>query len=154
MKNNMKRVIFAVLIMVFFVQVVYGWNGGIKKIFAADDWEQISKSDIIGTWYSENYDEKDNWACSYKAKFVSKGNKVTVIGYRNKDIGTYKISKNKKKVVATFNKCYYGGAGEDYQKIKDYKYKVTYRLRSDGTLYVKYGKGADYTNATSGDWSK
>ena len=82
MKNNMKRVIFAVLIMVIFVQVVYGWNGGIKKIFAADDWEQISKSDIIGTWYSENYDEKDNWACSYKAKFVSKGNKVTVIGYQ------------------------------------------------------------------------
>ena len=57
--------------------------------------------DITGTWYSEEYDEADAWATSYRTIFNPDGT-VLQIGWRNEDHGTYEVSADGMYVTAYF----------------------------------------------------
>jgi len=130
-------------------------TGGIFTAEAKVKWKKISKKAIAHTWYTASWFKNndtngDYWASAYKTQFKKDGT-VCQKGYRNKDLGTYKISKDRKKVVATYNKCYYDYPGYGFRRVKGYKYTVTYRMKDNNTLHAKYSKeSSGNTNACTG----
>ena len=81
-----------------------------------------TSSSVTGVWYTEGYDETENWACSYKID-LSEDGKATCVGWRNKDSGTYEV-KGDNKVLITFDKCETDSPGEGWVPVKGYKYTV------------------------------
>lgn len=97
--------------------------------------------ELAGTWYNEGYDETNNWAGSYKTIFHADGT-VEQIGYRNKDIGTYKISENGTSVTAMYNQIYIDSPRTGgYELEESYSYTVTYSIdRNKDCLTAKYSQ--------------
>ena len=137
-------------IFVISVIVIVGWC---FTVDAKTKWKNISTKAISHIWYNYSWYYSTpgdrQYALAYKTTFKKNGT-VVQKGYRNKDLGKYKISKDGKKVIATYNKCYYDYPGYGFKKIKGYKYTVTYRMKDKHTLYAKYSKKATETNAGSG----
>jgi len=138
------------ILIVLFALIITGFLTNIRTVHAGANWKKITRGKLVYTWYNASYFETNGiWAEKYRTTFRKDGT-VIQTGYRNKDIGTYKISKDKKKVVATFRKCYFDTPGKGYERINNYKYKVTYRLKSKKKLYAQYSSKAIHTNASSG----
>ena len=141
------------LVLSLVISCVYTISIDVHEVEAATKWKKITKNKLNGRWFSGKYEYDISYSQQYYVMFNPEGDEVCVIGYRNYDLGTYKISKNKKKVVAIFDECYWDEPGKGYVRIKKgEKYKVTYRLKNRKKLYVQYGSGADHTNAESGYW--
>ena len=87
------------------------------------------KADPIGKWYTEGYDELENWACSYQINLTDDG-KATCVGWRNKDSGTYEV-KGDNKVLITFDKCETDSPGEGWVPVHGYKYTIDMTINGD-----------------------
>ena len=109
--------------------------------------------DITGTWYSEEYDEVDGWATSYKTIFNPDGT-VLQIGWRNEDHGTYEVSADGMCVTAYFKENYIDQPGDGMQLLDGYEYSVVYKLDPEKQcIYAAYSqefKDALYSNAEDG----
>ena len=109
--------------------------------------------DITGTWYSEEYDEVDGWATSYKTIFNPDGT-VLQIGWRNEDHGTYEVSADGMCVTAYFKENYIDQPGDGMQLLGGYEYSVVYKLDPEKQcIYAAYSqefKDALYSNAEDG----
>lgn len=70
---------------------------------------------LLGTLYTEGYDKEEAWAVSYKTQFYDDGTVVNE-GYRNKDVGTYKLLDDGT-VIATYNENYISMAGRSSQSL-------------------------------------
>lgn len=109
--------------------------------------------DITGTWYSEEYDEVDGWATSYKTIFNPDGT-VLQIGWRNEDHGTYEVSADGMYVTAYFKENYINQPGDGLQLLDGYEYSVVYKLDPEKQcIYSAYSqefKDALYSNAEDG----
>lgn len=75
-----------------------------------DDYKKLEeehKSELrdspTGKWYTEDYDEINNWSGSYYIELRDDGTAICM-GYRNKDTGSYEI-KGPGKVSITFDHC-------------------------------------------------
>ena len=109
--------------------------------------------DITGTWYSEEYDEADSWATSYRTIFNPDGT-VLQIGWRNEDHGTYEVSADGMYVTAYFKENYIDQPGDGMQLLGGYEYSVVYKLDPEKQcIYAAYSqefKDALYSNAEDG----
>ena len=109
--------------------------------------------DITGTWYSEEYDEVDAWASSYRTIFNPDGT-VLQIGWRNEDHGTYEVSADGMYVTAYFKENYIDQPGDGMQLLGGYEYSVVYKLDPEKQcIYAAYSqefKDALYSNAEDG----
>lgn len=110
--------------------------------------------DITGTWYSEEYDEVDAWASSYRTIFNPDGT-VLQIGWRNEDHGTYEVSADGMCVTAYFKENYIDQPGDGMQLFGGYEYSVVYKLDPEKQcIYAAYSqefKDAGYSNAEDGE---
>lgn len=114
------------------------------------------KSDVIGEWYTDGYDEESNWAMSYKIELSDDG-KASCVGWRNKDTGTYEITGNNK-VLITFDHCETDEVGEGFKTVDGFRYTVEMSINGndaqikidapdvisnleDGTVHRKSGSG-------------
>ncbi len=79
------------------------------------------QTDVVGKWYTEDYDEDANWAMSYVIELTADG-KAACTGWRNKDNGTYKV--NNGRVLITFDDCQTDEPGEGFKTVKDFKYTI------------------------------
>ena len=80
---------------------------------------------FIGDWYSDMFDEENNWSQSYKTTFHEDGT-VEHAGWRNRDKGTYEISGDKTHIIAYFNENYLDMPGQGYMMQNGYEYTATY----------------------------
>lgn len=100
---------------------------------------------LIGSWYTKNYDRKNDWATSYKTTFATNG-KTVVNGYRDTDRGTFRVI-NEKEVIANYNNntTVFPQYGET--KVDNYKARYQYNSKT-GKLKVKYipYQGGNATN--------
>lgn len=85
------------------------------------------------------------WASNYHTIFYKDGT-VEHVGYRNKDIGTYKITGDNT-IKANFDE-YIAWAGEDYAYIGSYTVTYTYDSKKE-TLKQKIDEGNYNGNASS-----
>lgn len=69
----------------------------------ADGYKGKLRESPVGRWYTENYDEINNWAGSYYIDLYNDGTALCS-GWRNKDTGTYIISEPGKLSI-TFDHC-------------------------------------------------
>ena len=83
----------------------------------------------VGTWYTEDYDEDENWALSYRIELTEDG-KASVIGWRNKDAGTYEV-KGDDTVVLTLDDCRTSSFHNDYKKEIAYSYSIEMKIDGD-----------------------
>ena len=110
--------------------------------------------DITGTWYSEDYDEANAWARSYKTTFNSDGT-VMQIGWRNEDHGIYEVSPDSMFVTAYFTENYIDQPGDGRQILGGYEYSVVYKLDTEKqciyAIYSQQFKDSGYSNAEDGE---
>lgn len=82
-----------------------------------------------GVWYTDGYDEENDWASSYKIELSDDG-KASCTGWRNKDTGTYKIT-GADKVLITFDKCEMDSPGEGFAPVEGFTYTIEMSLKGD-----------------------
>lgn len=80
----------------------------------------------IGRWYTEDYDEINNYAFSYYLDLKPDGSAL-VMGGRNKDTGIYTITEPGK-VHISIDKCEYDTPGEGWVPIDGYTYTIDMTL--------------------------
>ncbi|MBR4169177.1 MAG: hypothetical protein IKR47_05570, partial [Lachnospiraceae bacterium] len=103
--------------------------------------------DPTGAWYTEIYDDRDNWAISYKIEIKADGT-ATCDGWRNKDKGTYtKVRDNE--IQITFNECMADFPGEGWTALPDTEYTVDMKIAGDRAYIVVNGNDG-VTNLESG----
>ena len=98
------------------------------------------------TWSNKVDDPVMKFSSKYTFKFKKNGT-VVLKGYRNKDIGTYKIT-GKNKVCLTFKKLYINAPGERWARIKG-KYTATITIKSKKRFKAKF-KNATESNVENG----
>ena len=110
--------------------------------------------DITGIWYSEDYDEDNAWASSYKTTFNPDGT-VVQVGWRNADHGIYEVSADGMYVTAYFKENYINQSVDGGQLLDGYEYSVVYKLDTKKQcIYATYSqefKDAGYSNAEDGE---
>lgn len=110
--------------------------------------------DITGIWYSEDYDEDNAWASSYKTTFNPDGT-VVQVGWRNADHGIYEVSADGMYVTAYFKENYINQPVDGGQLLDGYEYSVVYKLDTKKQcIYATYSqefKDAGYSNAEDGE---
>lgn len=111
---------------------------------------RVNAEELYGTWFSENYNEVDNWSESYKITFSELG-MVMIDGYRNHDIGEYYTEPGQ--VVIHMTECRFDDPMEgDTVLIPDYTYTGTLKIK-DG--YLDYVSGYnDNSNMPLGKYYK
>lgn len=82
-----------------------------------------------GIWYTEDYDEINNWAGSYKLDLKRDGTAYCV-GYRNQDSGTYKITGSNSALI-TFDHCEIDSPGEGWVPVDGFVYTVEMTIDGD-----------------------
>ncbi len=119
-----------------------------------------------GKWYTEGYDETDNWAMSYCLELKEDGT-ATCVGYRNKDAGTY-VETGADSVLITFDKCEVDETGVGFKPVDGFTYTVEMTVNGDdatikidapdvisnledGKVSRKAGEGAGSAAAAEGD---
>lgn len=107
---------------------------------------QTKKWLISKIWSNKVDDPAMEFSSKYTFKFKKNG-AVVLKGYRNKDIGTYKIM-GKNKVRITFKKLYIDAPGEGWGRIKG-KYTATITIKSKKRFKAKF-KNATESNVVDG----
>lgn len=112
----------------------YEFDGGFvddyKALKAEIMGDKVQGSPLAaGMWYTDEYDETMNWACSYKIELTEDGN-ATCNGWRNKDSGTYEMTGDNKAVI-TFDKCEIDSPGEGWVPVKGFVYKIYMTIDGD-----------------------
>ena len=83
----------------------------------------------VGVWYTEGFDEENNWAGSYKIDLSADG-KATCEGWRNKDSGTYEVTGDNR-ILITFDKCETDSPGEGFVPVEGFKYTIEMTITGD-----------------------
>ena len=83
----------------------------------------------VGKWYTEGYDEEENWAASYVIELKEDGT-ATCVGYRNKDAGTYEAT-GMDSVLITFDNCEVDEVGEGFKPVDGFKYTIDMKIKGD-----------------------
>lgn len=86
----------------------------------------------VGKWYTEDYDEDDNWANSYVIELKEDGT-ATCSGYRNRDTGTYE-SVRAGKVRITFDFCETDEPDAGWVAAEGYSYTIDMTIDGDDAL--------------------
>ena len=92
-----------------------------------------SSTSVTGTWYTDGYDEENNYAMSYKIELTSDG-KASCTGYRNKDTGTYSVNGNI--VTITFDHCETDTPGEGFSIVNGFTYTINMTVNGDDAEIV------------------
>ncbi|MBO4266393.1 MAG: TlpA family protein disulfide reductase [Lachnospiraceae bacterium] len=95
-------------------------EGDIDDAFAQKYKEQEDRA--VGVWYTDGYDEENNWAGSYKIELTD-DRKATCTGWRNKDTGTF-AAHGDDGVLITFDHCETDGPGEGFKTVDGFKYTI------------------------------
>lgn len=103
--------------------------------------------DPTGAWYTEIYDDRDNWAVSYKIEIKADGT-ATCDGWRNKDKGTYRKVRDNE-IEITFDDCMADFPGEGWTATPDARYTVNMKISGDRAYIVVNGNDG-ITNLESG----
>lgn len=131
-------------------------EGDIDDAFAQKWKEQEDRA--VGVWYTDGYDEENNWAGSYKIELTD-DRKATCTGWRNKDTGTF-AAHGDDGVLITFDHCETDGPGEGFKTVEGFKYTIeltpngdeaTIKIDApdvisnleDGTVHRQGGKSSD-----------
>ncbi len=91
--------------------------------------ESEEAASAVGIWYTEDYDENENWAGSYAIE-LKEDKTATCEGYRNRDAGTWE-SKGSDKVLITFDSCETDEPGEGWTAAEDYSYTIEMTIDGD-----------------------
>lgn len=83
----------------------------------------------IGKWYTEGYDEDENWSGSYVIELKEDGT-ATCEGYRNKDAGTYTAT-GTDSVLITFDTCEVDEVGEGFKPVDGFTYTIDMKIKGD-----------------------
>lgn len=86
-------------------------------------------SGAVGTWLTEDYDEVNNWAGSYKIELTDDG-KATCTGWRNRDTGHYAI-KDDNHVLIKFNYCETDSPEGGWMPVRDFTYTIDMTINGD-----------------------
>lgn len=148
------------------IRVNIGYNENMQKIKETKetlgmDISYMSAQKNMDEIYSDLYrfewqneaESLESWATRYCLSFDSNGG-IQLIGYRNKDIGTYEIQEDGT-VFAVFSENYYDAPGYGYRKL-DYSYTMTLTI-DDQKLYCDFDEtfeNAYNSNAQDGWWYK
>ena len=97
-----------------------GDDGDIDDAFA-QKWKE-QEDNAVGVWYTDGYDEENNWAGSYKIELTS-DRKATCTGWRNKDTGTF-AAHGDDGVLITFDHCETDDPGEGFKTVEGFKYTI------------------------------
>ncbi|MCR5687367.1 MAG: hypothetical protein K6G58_05040 [Lachnospiraceae bacterium] len=120
-----------------------------------DDYEELADSrgvkgssdSPVGKWYTEGYDEFENWAMSYIIELREDGT-ASCNGWRNKDSGYYE-EKGPGKALITFDHCECDFPGEGWVPIDGYKYTVEMNFDGDDAT-IKINAPDTMSNLTDG----
>ncbi|MDY2921463.1 MAG: hypothetical protein SOT18_01315 [Eubacterium sp.] len=107
---------------------------------------QTKKWLISKTWSNKVDDPLMEFSSKYTFKFKKNGT-VVLRGYRNKDIGTYKMT-GKNKAKLTFKKLYINTPGEGWGRLNG-KYTATITIKNKKRFRAKF-KNATESNVTNG----
>lgn len=128
----------------------YYWNGFVDdyrklnyEIMGVEDFGTLAS----GLWYTEDYDEYNNWATSYRLDLGRDGI-ASCFGYRNKDIGTYKIT-GENTVLITFDHCEIDAPGEGWIPVDGFVYTIEMTIDGDDAA-IKIDAPDVITNLTDG----
>lgn len=122
----------------------------------SEDTSSESTDLVTGKWYTDGYDETDNWAGSYCLELKEDGT-ATCEGYRNRDSGKYEV-KGDGKVFITFDLCETDEPDAGWVAVEGYSYTIDMKIDGDeatikidapdvisnledGTLYREKGAG-------------
>ena len=83
----------------------------------------------VGSWYTEDYDEYENWSGSYEIALTPEGT-ASCTGWRNKDNGYYEVTGDDK-VLITFDHCETDVVGEGWQPVEDFVYTIEMTINGD-----------------------
>ncbi len=100
-----------------------------------------------GIWYTEGYDEYNDWATSYRIDLGRDGS-ANCFGYRNNDTGTYKITGDNT-VLITFDHCEIDSPGEGWVPVDGFVYTVEMTIDGDDAQ-IKINAPDVITNLTDG----
>ena len=110
----------------------YSWEG------FSDDFRELNEEIMgvkdfgplaSGRWYTDGYDEFNNWAGSYKIE-LSRDGKATCFGWRNNDSGTYEIT-GPNSVKITFDHCEVDSPGEGWVPVEGFIYTIDMIIDGD-----------------------
>ena len=76
----------------------------------------------VGVWYTDGYDEENNWDSSYKIELTN-DRKAYCTGWRNKDTGTF-AAYGDDAVLITFDHCETDSPGEGFKTVDGFKYTI------------------------------
>ena len=109
--------------------------------FYCNDFEEVYKekigtllgievnNDAVGVWYTDGYDETENWSGSYKITLNEDGSAICE-GWRNSDRGSYKKVSDSE-VLITFNECKVDYPGEGWVLEDGFVYTISLRMNND-----------------------
>lgn len=126
----------------YLVSIEDDYINGSYKLY----WKKV----LVGTW--KTTPNQSEYATAYTTVFCPDG-RIVQYGYRNRDVGTYKIV-NDDTVIATFTHNMYDYPGIGYQEIENYTYTVTYKYHytSNATIEADYSKDFEQnTNSNAND---
>ena len=99
-----------------------------------DEMEPEESVDPVGKWYTQDYDETDNWASSYVIELKKDGT-ATCTGWRNKDEGTYTVEGAS--VFIVFDHCEVDSPEEGgFTPVEDFVYTVEMECSGDDATIV------------------
>ncbi|MCR5774269.1 MAG: hypothetical protein K6G42_04210 [Lachnospiraceae bacterium] len=122
------------------------------------------ESTAVGIWYTDGYDQENEWATSYKIELTADG-KASCTGWRNQDTGTYKMTGDNKALI-TFDHCEISAPGEGIKPVDDFIYTIEMTINGndaeikidapdvisnieDGTVHRESDNGTSGSSGTS-----
>ena len=129
---------------------VYSWEG------FSDDYRGLNEelmgipdpdASASGIWYTEGYDEYNDWASSYFIDLSPDGSALC-LGYRNKDTGTYEMI-NKNTALITFDHCEIDSPGEGWVPVEGFVYTIEMTIDGNDAT-IKIDAPDVITNLTDG----
>ncbi len=91
--------------------------------------EEKDNTFAVGTWFTDGYDEVNNWDSSYKIELAADGS-AKCEGYRNKDTGYFDVT-GENSVKITFEDCETDTPGEGYQRVENFVYTIDMMITGD-----------------------
>ncbi len=114
---------------------------------AQDDLSAQDNSAAVGVWYTDGYDEDDNWAMSYKIELTAEGN-ATCTGWRNKDAGFYEMTGDNTALI-TFDQCETDNEGAGFEAVEGFVYTIEMTINGDDAT-IKIDAPDVISNLTDG----
>ncbi len=100
-----------------------------EEVKETADTKEAGDVSCVGKWYTEDYDETENWANSYCLELKEDGTAICQ-GYRNRDSGKYEV-KGPDKVLITFDFCETDEPDAGWVAAEGYKYTIDMTINGD-----------------------